>query len=111
MATTIREDGARLLVLAARVTARLKRPPTLDPEDMIQDAVVALIETLDQFPHRAVPKGYLDSARGSRNAGGVAKSSMPDSEKREKSDGNSVPNPGSLFGYPYRNGCRTTGAG
>jgi len=58
MATTIREDGARLLVLAARVTARLKRPPTLDPEDMIQDAVVALIETLDQLPHRPLPPTY-----------------------------------------------------
>lgn len=55
---TIRDDGPRLLSLARRVTARLKRPPSLDPEDMTQDAVVALLEVIDAIPHRPLPAAY-----------------------------------------------------
>lgn len=43
----IRDDASRLYELARRVANCVKRPPTLDPEDVVQDAVVALIEVID----------------------------------------------------------------
>jgi hypothetical protein len=42
-----RDEPDRLLALARRVASKLKRPYTLDPEDVVQDACVVLLQLED----------------------------------------------------------------